>query len=188
MIYGDHKRRKQIRLQNCDYSQTGVYFVTICTHNREMLFGDIVDGGMVYTDCGKIAVEEIHHTNQQREKDNIFISDYVIMPNHVHMIVNIVGTRLAVSVQPQFEAFSKPTKKSLSSVIRSYKSAVTNRIHRIEADGHGKPCPYIKVWQGRYYDHIIRDEQDFYKISEYIENNPSKWEEDRFYMKTEVKT
>ncbi|MBQ8171959.1 MAG: hypothetical protein IJZ95_08230 [Oscillospiraceae bacterium] len=177
----ERRRRKKIRLKNYDYSQNGAYFVTICTQNREMLFGDVVDGEMVYSDLGKIAVEEIEHTNIQRRKDDIFISNYVVMPNHVHFIVNIVGTRLAVSTKPQFEAFSKPTAKSLSSVIRSYKSAVTKRI-RETAGGHGKPCPYV-IWQSRYYEHIIRNEDDFLKISEYIVSNPYRWEEDRFYTK-----
>ncbi len=176
----EHRRRKQIRLKNCDYSQAGVYFVTICTQGREILFGDIVDGEMVYTDFGRIAVEEIYRTNELRKDAGICISRYIIMPNHVHFIVEIVGARRVVSVVPQYEDFSKPTTQSVPTIVRAYKAAVTKNIRRLY--GHDASCTY-NIWQRSFYEHIIRNEEDFYKISEYIENNPSKWEEDRFYMK-----
>ena len=134
---------------------------------------------MHLNEYGEIAKDEINRANELRKKNGIEISNCVIMPNHVHFIVKIVGTRLAVSASPQYEAFSKPVSGSLSSVVRSYKAAVTKRIRDV-CGGHGKPCPY-EIWQGRFYEHIIRNEDDYAKIAEYIENNPAKWQEDRFY-------
>ena len=98
----ERRRRKEIRLKNYDYTQNGAYFVTICTQNREMLFGDVVDGVMVYNDLGKIAVEEIHNTNELRKNAGICISHYIVMPNHVHFIVEIVGARRVVPVQSPY--------------------------------------------------------------------------------------
>lgn len=175
----EYRRRKTPRLRGYDYSQSGSYFITICTKNREHLFGEIENGIMVLNEFGTIAEQEIKHANLLRANQGIQISEYVIMPNHVHFIVRIVGTRLAVSAPKQSERFSKPTKQSIPSVIRSYKSAVTKIVREI-GDGHGKPCPY-EVWQSRYHDHIIRDEQDYAVIARYIAENPSKWIDDCFY-------
>ncbi len=179
----EFRKRKSIRLRNYDYSQCGAYFITICTHGREWLFGKIENGIMICNEYGRIAAEEIVRTNELRKAADISISQYVIMPNHVHFIVEFVGTRLAVSDAPRYEEFAKPVSESLSSVVRSYKAAVTKHI-REACGGHGKPCPY-EIWQGRFYDHIIRNEDDYLKISEYIANNPAKWQEDRFYYNSD---
>ncbi len=82
----EQPKRKSIRLNNYDYSQCGAYFVTICTHERQNLFGRIENGVMIYNKYGKIAAEEIVRTNELRKAADICISQYVIMPNHVHCV------------------------------------------------------------------------------------------------------
>ena len=176
----EHRQRKKIRLRHFDYSQNGSYFVTICTQERAMLFGNVTNGTMTYNDYGQIAVEEIHNTNKLRKNAGISISKYIVMPNHVHFILEIVGARRVVPIAPQYENFSKPTEQSVPTIVRAYKAAVTKRIRRL--DGHDTSCPY-DIWQRSFYEHIIRNEQDYITIAEYINNNPLKWEEDRFYTK-----
>ncbi len=167
--------RKTLRLQNFDYSSNGMYFVTICTYGKESYFGKIVDGNMQLSPLGKIAEEEIHITNSKRAYQYIEIQKFVVMPNHIHMIIQIFKPDLYHEYQK--EAFSRPTSESLSAVLRSYKSAVTKRIHETYTDMNS---PY-KVWQPRYFDNVIRNEKAYLKIWEYIDTNPSRWEEDKFY-------
>ncbi len=167
-------RRKQIRLKNFDYTQNGAYFITICTRNREQLFGKIADGNMILSEWGKIAEEEILKTNEIRKDGNFHISYFVVMPNHIHFIAEIVGARCSVPESGfRCEAFSKPVPNSVPTVVRAYKAAVSSRIHKL--------CGYSeKIWQSRFFDHVIRDEVDYATIAEYIINNPKKWEDDCF--------
>lgn len=122
---------------------------------------------------GIIAEQEINITERKREY--IKIEKYVIMPNHIHMIIYIHNDISEIAVHEQF---SKPTKQSVPTIIRSYKSAVTKRINELK--GNSTPCPY-DVWQSRFYDHIIRNMQDYNRIWEYINTNPQRWKEDCFY-------
>lgn len=167
--------RKTLRLKNFDYSSNGLYFITVCTYGKENFFGKIIDGKMYLSACGKIAEEEIAVVNQKREGQFIEITQYVIMPNHIHMIICIF--------KPDFfreyrqEDFSKPVSQAISSVMRSYKAAVTKRVHDV-SDGVNMPG---KIWQSRYFDHIIRSDKSYEKIYEYIETNPLRWEKDKFY-------
>ena len=171
----EFQNRKCIRLKNYDYTQNGAYFITICTQDRKPVFGEIKNGFMLLNEAGKIAYDEINNTRILRKENNLYINYFVIMPNHVHFIAEIVGTRRAVSkTELQIEAFSKPVANSVCTIVRSYKAAVTKRIHELYADND-------KIWQGRFYEHIIRNEQDYVKIAEYILNNPKKWNEDCFY-------
>ena len=173
-------KRKRMRLPEYNYTAPGAYFITICTHQREALFGTIEHGIMVYSEIGQIAAEEISVTNQIRQKDGIQITKSIVMPNHVHMIIEIVGPRLAVAVAESGTAnrFGTPLSGSVSSVVRSYKAAVTKHVR--ESCGHGKPCPY-KLWQPRFYDHVIRSERDYQEIWRYIDENPVKWEMDSLF-------
>jgi REP element-mobilizing transposase RayT len=164
--------RRSPRLKGYDYSQNGAYFVTICTQNRELLFGEIVGGEMQLNSIGEIAQIEWLQTAVVRS--NIELDAFVVMPNHVHGIILIaddsVGTQHAVSLQTrQLTTFGKLQPGSLSTIIRSYKSAVTKRINEL------RETPGATVWQGRYYDHIIRNEAALNSIREYIYNNPARW-------------
>ena len=175
----EYKKRKQIRLKEYDYSQSGSYFITICTYNREMIFGTVENGKVNLSEIGKIALEEILETNRIRNKFGVFINEFIIMPNHIHMIIQIVGTDCAMSANVQYESFSKPTKQSVPTIVRAYKSAVTKKIREYE-----KTNVYIpyKIWQVRYYDHIIRNKNEYSVFSRYIAENPWKWKEDYFYI------
>lgn len=81
-------KRKPIRLKDYDYSKEGMYFITICTHNREHLFGEIIDGKMILNNVGEIVKRELLKTNEIRK--NVKIDNWVIMPNHIHFLIEIL--------------------------------------------------------------------------------------------------
>ena len=163
------RSRKSIRLKNYDYSQPGAYFITICTHNREMLFGKIVDGEMVLNAFGEIVAHEWVTTQTMRE--NIIIDAWVVMPNHIHGIIIIRrGTRRRA---PTTEQFGQPTHNSIPTIIRGFKSTVTKQINGL------RHTPGAKIWQRNYYEHVIRNDDDLAEIREYIANNPLQWHLDR---------
>jgi len=166
------KNRRSIRLRGYDYTQSGAYFVTICTQNRECLFGDIVNGKMVLNEYGKIVVAEWKKTAEIR--DEIELDEWVVMPNHFHGIVVVTGRGTACRA-PTIERFGKPVAGSLPTIVRSFKSAGTKCINTI------RNMPGAKLWQRNYYEHVIRNENELNRIQQYIINNPDKWESDRNY-------
>jgi len=175
MVYNsDIHHRRSIRLKGYDYSQPGLYFVTICTQNREHLFGEIADGEMVLNEFGKIARNEWMKTAEIR--DNVELLEYVIMPNHIHGIIllNDMDDRRGTARRAPTMQFGKPIPRSLPTIIRSFKSAVTKKINIL------RNMPGVPVWQRNYYEHIIRNEKSYYQIAEYIRNNPLKWQDDRY--------
>ena len=189
--FWNRRARKSPRLQGYDYSQEGAYFVTICTHRRAHLFGEIVDGEMRLSAMGSMA--ESCWVEIPAHFPHVELDAYVIMPNHVHGILAIMDAPTSpqspdpvrrdeaclVLDKPENLTLSPRPKGvkpgSLGAVVGSYKSAVTRRIHRQMDD------PVVKIWQGRYHDHIIRDEISLNKLREYILYNPAGWEDDTFY-------
>lgn len=155
--------RKPNRLAEYDYSQPGAYFVTVCTRDRESLFwtvgADIIRPetpvGELLSEYGKIAERAILAIPEHYS--GVTVEQYVVMPNHLHLIVRISETGGRLIAAP-----------TLSTVIGQMKRYVARQI--------GRP-----VWQRSFYDHIIRNEVDYREIWEYIEHNPAKWKEDRFY-------
>lgn len=182
-LYHNKYRVKSIRLKHYDYRANGYYFVTICTHKKICYFGNINQEKVNLSSLGKIAekfwLEIPQHFNYAE------IDSFIIMPNHVHGIIiinNINGIEKLNSYQEKninnddlSQTMSKisPKKGSLSSIIRSYKSAITRWSKLNNYDNFG--------WQSRFYEHIIRDEESLNNIREYIVNNPIKWEEDENY-------
>jgi REP element-mobilizing transposase RayT len=167
--------RKSIRLRGYDYTVPGVYFFTIVTHRRMCIFGEIVNGEMRLNDWGEIAHAEWMKTAVIRPE--IAMDEIAIMPNHVHAIITImendgdcVGARRRRA--PTVEQFAKPVVGSIPTIIRAYKSAVTNRINQ------SRGTPGAPVWQRNYYEHIIRNDGDYSRIREYIRDNPVQWESD----------
>ena len=166
--------RRSIRLPEYDYSQDGVYSVTICTCNRQYLFGEIINGRMDLNEIGLIA------DNCWRKLPNeltyIHLLEQVVMPNHLHGIIiidndgRISGT--ASRAPTRTEAFGKPTRSSLPTIIRSYKSGVTRRIN------YSYPDLYSRIWQRGYYEHDVRNEEELRGIIEYIITNPENWKKD----------
>jgi putative transposase len=168
-------QRKSPRLQGYDYTQAGAYFVTICTHDRQLLFGHINDLGEMHRNvAGDIATQywlSIPHHFPLVELDV-----FVVMPNPVHGILVFGGHGSAVSLPPHstIESFAKPVAGSLSTVMRSYKSIVTRKIR-------AATNTRMTIWQGRFYDHVICNDADLNRVREYTINNPARWREDRFY-------
>jgi REP element-mobilizing transposase RayT len=160
--------RKSIRLKEYDYSQPGEYFVTICANDHECIFGNIIHEEMKLSSEGTIAQrcwEEI-----PKHFSNVQLDEYIIMPNHIHGIIilteSMVGTRHAVSLREQF---AKPVIGSVPTIVRSFKSATTKRIHEI------RNTPSLPVWQSRFFERIIRSDKELDHIREYISNNVLKW-------------
>jgi len=166
------------RLQSWDYGSNGYYFVTICTKKRKHFFGEIEEKKMNLNWVGEIALEcwiEIpQHFNF------VELGRYVVMPNHVHgiIIINKLGNNNIDQIHS--DRFRNQGKNTISSIVGSYKSAVTKLINR-ESNSENKKMEESFGWQSRFYDHIIRSESEYIRISEYIENNPLYWKEDKFY-------
>ncbi|QCX54103.1 transposase [Elizabethkingia sp. JS20170427COW] len=269
--------RHSIRLKGYDYSQEGLYFITICVQDREFIFGDIKNGILELNPFGKIASQEWE--NSEKIRDNIKIHEYIIMPNHIHGIIEILfkkdeskeekdrenkkggedkgkgedkgeskgeskdeskgELRFAPTVPTAPTAPTAPTNfkspsQTIGSIIRGFKIATIKKIKdyiqeiekKEEIKGKGEkgnkeikriswgelqfaptiapteesefaPTPIaltapiiekikslnFKIWQRNYYEIIIRDEKAYQRISEYIINNPQKWEEDKFHKK-----
>ena len=167
---GEKRLRKSIRLKGYDYSKEGAYFITICTYERQRLFGKIIDGKMALNEYGKIARDEWLKTTQLRK--NVSLDEFIIMPNHFHGIICINETaRRGVMHYAPTSGF-RPPSQTIGSIIRGFKSAVTKRINEY------RKTPKRYVWQRNYYERVIRDEIELNEKRDYIKNNPITWNED----------
>ena len=169
---GKHHRRS-IRIKGYDYTQVGAYYVTIVTYQRDCLFGDIQNGEAILSDFGKIADECWRAIPEHFPF--VELGAYVVMPNHVHGIIVIRDMGRGAALLRPYNGNDNPHKinvkpGSLGAMVRSYKSAVSYRINK-EHNATG-------FWQRNYYEHIIRDNQDLQRITDYIEANPSRWNDD----------
>ena len=177
MTYDPRKHhRHSIRLKGYDYAAPGAYFVTIVTHQRACLFGEIVGGEMRLNDIGRIA------DNCWRaipdHFPNVELDTHVVMPNHLHGIIVIRENDLADSngrgtrsrAPARMEQFGQPVPGTLATIIRQFKSSVT----RLAIKYYGES----NIWQRNYHDHIIRNETEWAKIRDYIETNPLRWADD----------
>ena len=163
----DLHHRRSIRLPDFDYASEGWYFITLCTQNRDNLFGEIQDD----KPCHNPAGEMINHWwNKITEKfKGVVLGEYVIMPNHFHALVYL----------PETEKFSEPVQKTntkivLSQVVRWFKTMTTNEyIRRVKA---GEFLPFEKrIWHRNYFERVVRNQEEFDKIDLYIRQNPEKW-------------
>lgn len=193
-LYQNKYRIESTRLKNWDYSANGYYFVTICTDNMQRIFGKVIDGKMVLSDVGKIAESELLKSFEIRAE--LFCEIYCVMPNHIHVLVRIKNvneeTHGSASVTINNNIFSadgfnknisaKADKrdgvayrvpKSISSFVAGFKSSATKKINEF------RNTPKLPVWQERFHDHIVRNEEEFNRIRMYIKNNPLKWEKDK---------
>ena len=188
---GKH-HRKSIRLNEYSYSQDGLYYTTICIQNRHCLFGEIIDKKMILNNYGKIAMQCWQKISQHFL--NAVLHEYIIMPNHIHGIIEIrssdtsatVGARHALpyiynaasknscSLPENPNRFQNQGKNTLSAVIGSFKSAVSKQIHEHNYIG--------SIWQRNFWEHIIKDEQSYKNISQYIIDNPADWADDELYV------
>ncbi len=223
--------RRSIRLKGYDYTQPGAYFVTIVTHGRECLFGEIVDGEMRLNRAGQIARQEWERL--PRRFPHVQLDAFVIMPNHIHGIIVITdagwdntgvigrgtaghkddvpnrqpavprtgrgtasgcdvdvpvgaavlegGTAAGFDVDvpvgaavplQRLEQFGKPVPGSIPTIVRSFKSAVTLGVNRLNRTSGAD------VWQRNYYEHVVRNDASLARIRQYIADNPAKWDDD----------
>jgi len=191
MYNRDIHHRRSIRLSGYDYSRHGAYFVTICTQDRECLFGGISDGEMVLNEAGTMI--EKWRNELINKFSNIELDQDVIMPNHLHGIIMIckpqdktVGTDLRVCPEigeyiNRSEHTGSPLrmkKNTISHMVQWFKTMTTNEyIRHVRNDGW-KPFKG-KLWQRNFHERVIRNEDELNRIREYILNNPLKWHLDR---------
>ncbi|KAF2511340.1 transposase [Flavobacterium foetidum] len=191
-------RVSSIRAQWWDYGWNGAYFITICTQDRKHYFGEIQNNKMVLSEVGIIA--DILWYQIPSHHKNVELGDFVVMPNHIHGILiidkqldnaNDVGmdfvqtghalsqqsTEISSESNPGSQRFQNIGKNTISSIVGSYKSAVTKHANRLG---------YPHQWQKLFYDNIIRNNNDYQRISDYIVSNPENWSKDKF--KTEDKS
>lgn len=164
----------------------GSYFVTVCVHEREGLFGEVVDGAMCLNNAGRVVVEELCRTVELRA--GVTIDAFVVMPNHVHVILSLADPGSATvrrgmachapehrdasgCVDGGAREFGRPVARSLGTVIGAFKSAVTKRTRQTT----DRVDP---VWQRGYHEHIIREHDDIEVYRRYIAMNPVRWAED----------
>lgn len=230
-------QRRSIRLKGYDYSQAGLYFITIYCHNNQCLFGNIIVGAnrippitnhispmsncpndnhpkMVLNEYGQIAFNEWMKTPEIR--NNVELGEFVIMPNHIHGVIRLLGRGelhspnndelhssnnvLVNSPNNAMDVFNmsqlngimgdsemmgnhqkkgecdsplRGPSNNIGAIVRGYKSAVTKQLNLLNTG--------CAVWQRNYHEHIIRNEQSYQRITEYIINNSAKWLDDKFY-------
>jgi len=171
--------KKSIRLKNYNYSNNGFYFITICTKNKIHYFGKIENNKIVLNWCGIICENEILKTEKIRNE--IKIHEYVIMPNHLHFIIeinknnnalldcknDIAGANGRSPLRGTNNKIKLMQPKSISSFVSGFKSSCTSKINKIQPN-------YFK-WQRNYHDRIILNEISYFNIKNYIKNNPIMW-------------
>jgi len=182
----DIHHRRSIRLKDYDYTQRGLYYITICTQNRACLFGEIANDNMYLNQSGNMIVKWVAEI--ENKFNDIKIPSFIIMPNHFHAIINTitpVGADLRVCPKPANAPGKHIQGKHIGSplhgVVQWFKTMTTNEYIR-GVKTMGWKSFDRKLWQRNYYEHIICNKQSYIKIVEYIENNPKKWIEDKMYM------
>ncbi len=154
MPYDPEKHhRRSIRLRHYDYRRQGLYYVTICTHEKRCIFGEIKDNAACLNDIGNIA--QTNWLSLPQRFPNIEIDEYIIMPNHMHGIITIT------------EMLSSTKAPTLGEVVRTFKGATTSQIH----------TTYMPefAWQRDFYERIIRKDGELDRIRQYIIDNPLRW-------------
>ncbi len=176
--------RHSIRLKGFDYSQRGLYFVTICAYRKRCLFGKVVNKAVHLTALGRIVDQTwleipLHFPHVE-------LQPFVVMPNHIHGVLaivrsqvkrpHLVGAQHAAPLQDPDPSLPNPTPRvlpgSLSALVRSFKAAVTKRAKIL------RPCPTDPIWQRNYYERVLRSGKEFGDASRYIWENPLKWDAD----------
>jgi len=179
--YQDLYRIQSSRLQSWDYRCNGAYFITICTKNGIQYFGDITGSEMKLSHIGILA--DVYWYEIKNHFINVELGGFIVMPNHIHGIILLNNTDNSSTETLNLKSLNKqqqntmttisPKKGSISTIVRSYKSAVSRNANRLG---------YNFSWQSRFHDHIIRNQKSYNHIKEYIKTNPQRWKEDRFYI------
>ncbi|MDR1679340.1 MAG: transposase [Prevotellaceae bacterium] len=173
----DIHHRRSVRLREYDYAQAGLYFITICVQNHKCVFGNIVNDEIILNEYGRMANDCWLEIPQHYQ--NVVLHEFVIMPNHIHGILEIAdvgveyfrpdnetGNKRVENIRPLRRPNCEPG--TIGAIVRGFKIGVTKQIG-------------YSIWQRNYHEHIIRNQNRHAIIVDYINNNPAKWENDRFY-------
>ena len=169
--------RHSIRLQGYDYSLEEAYYVTVCTRNRRRLFGNIIGKEMKLNDAGEMI--QSGWLDLPGRFPFISLDEFIIMPNHIHAVFVILPT--GVHTEKSFgHSCGRPNGTlpgTVGRIIQAFKSITTDEyINGVKRQGW---APFKrKLWQRNYWDHIIRDEEDYVRVCEYIHDNPACWQND----------
>ena len=166
----DIHHRRSIRLKGYDYSRAGAYFITICTHGRECILGDLVDGEMRLNEYGDIVRGE--WLNLPNRFPDIELDAVVIMPNHIHAIIAIHAVGVIHELPLRNDTKHRRTML-IPKIVGYVKMNTAKRINQ------SRNTPGARVWQRNYHEHVIRNEADLARIRKYVANNPRKWDMDR---------
>lgn len=175
--YRGKYRIPSARLQSWDYGNNGIYFVTICTANRENYFGEIDKDNMLLNDVGKIANE--CWLDIPNHFSHVELDTHIIMPNHLHGIIIIDNIPRRDDLLGRLETQGRhntPDERkwkpgTLGVIINQYKRAVSIQARKFNSGF---------AWQSRFHDHIVRDTESYQKINNYIRENPLFWKDDRY--------
>jgi REP element-mobilizing transposase RayT len=164
--FDPHKHhRRSIRLKGWDYRSPAYYFVTICSHERQNLFEN--------PEFRDIAAYALEQAPIQPHAQHVALDEWVVMPNHVHVIFVFRDFPAQADLEDSAEHFRHALAGSLGVVVGQYKSAVTSRINNL------RQSKGARVWQRGYYERIIRNEREWRATQRYIIENPARWVEDR---------
>lgn len=166
-------KRKNHRLEDFDYSSYGYYFVTLCTYQKMKLLSQVSDGTVTLTDIGKQA--ETCWRNMAKLNSNVDIDSFIIMPNHIHGIIILRNQgELSGNNKYSFQITENKQHRSLQGLVRDFKS-VTTRLYKKQSHvSHS-------LWQDSFYDEVIKGEKHYLSVLNYIQQNPQKWELDRYF-------
>ncbi|QOR34761.1 transposase [Clostridium sp. 'deep sea'] len=166
-------KRKKNRLNNYNYNRNGYYFITICAKNHQCIFSNVTDNNLILNKYGMIVAKHINRIDKL--SNSVKIVKYIIMPNHIHMILALC--RESIVCVPQVDS----TKSQISKIIQSFKSAITKEIwayyqsNTLKQNGMHKNSALHTIWQKSFHDHIILNEKQYQKIWNYIDTNQQKW-------------
>lgn len=155
--------RRSIRYPPYDYRSAGYYFITVCCHQRQPLFGHILSGVMHVSSAGH-AIRRIW-SGISGYYLGAHLDEFIVMPDHLHAIIVITP----VLTSKNMGAMNRAPTGGLGEIIRGVKARSTHTIHQLPE--HGK----TRVWQRNYYEHIIRDDRSLNAIRKYIRENPARW-------------
>ena len=159
--------RKGTRLKEYNYSENGAYFITICTHNRKQILSNIIVGTGVL-DCPKIKLLKYGEIADKHIKqlndfyDNISVDKYVVMPDHIHLLLSVQNGQSGTPVPTNIDLKIDNKNSQVAKFVSTFKRFCNKE--------YGE-----NIWQSRYYDHVIRNKNDYNEICVYIENNPARW-------------
>lgn len=175
----DSHNKANIELQGYDYSSSGIYFVTICTQNKLCLFGEVINSEILLNEPGKMLMQVYNELSDKFP--DIRCHEIIIMPNHIHFIIENVAANRPISQIDTNNELSEHIGSPLYPIIQWFKSSTKNLyIDGVKKFGW-KPF-YKKIWQLNYHEHIIRSEESYISITESMISNPTNWESDEYYI------